>query len=100
MSYLDGVLFPLKPFSSVVAKSQYGLSVVTDDEGDVPMLKMNSISDRGLSLEDLGRITCDQETLEKYRIHRGDFLLNRTNSRELVGKSCVVKKDQNVVFAS
>ncbi|WP_249662428.1 hypothetical protein, partial [Lysinibacillus fusiformis] len=40
------------------------------------------------------------EELEKYRVKKNDILINRTNSYELVGKTGIVKLDEELVFAS
>ncbi len=39
------------------------------------------------------RVDCDEHEAEKYQLLCGDFLFNTRNSRELVGKSCVVEDE-------
>ncbi|MEM7728196.1 MAG: restriction endonuclease subunit S [Pseudomonadota bacterium] len=39
------------------------------------------------------RIDCTPEELRKFRLAKGDFLFNTRNSRELVGKSCVLETE-------
>lgn len=88
------------PFKDVVRDATYGLSLPTDPNGNVPILKMNAILDGKLSVEDLDKVTCDAAELSRYSIQRGDILFNRTNSYDLVGKTAVVKEDARIVFAS
>ena len=40
-----------------------------------------------------------QKELLKCSVQRGDVLFNRTNSKELVGKTCVYNRDEMMVLA-
>jgi type I restriction enzyme S subunit len=51
-------------------------------------------------LRDLQYIDLDYDTLEVFRLRRGDILFNRTNSYELVGRSAIFDHDIPAVFAS
>lgn len=80
---------------------QYGLSEKSTKENvGVPMLRMNNIYNSELTTENLKYITIDDKTKEKYLLEKGDLLFNRTNSKELVGKTAVFDKDGEYVFAS
>ena len=52
-----------------------------------------------LDLSDLKTIDIPENELSKCSVKRGDVLFNRTNSRELVGKTCVYNRDELMVLA-
>lgn len=66
----------------------------------MPMLRMNNLQADGWDLADLKYIQLGEEDLERYRLHSGDLLFNRTNSKELVGKCEVFREPGDWVFAS
>jgi type I restriction enzyme S subunit len=64
-----------------------------------PYVKMDNIDTMGnLALDSYTYVDADSEEIEKYKLHRGDFLFNVRNSTELVGKSCVFNVDSQVSF--
>ena len=61
---------------------------------------MNNITyDGKLDLSDLKRINIPEQELEKCSVRKGDVLFNRTNSKELVGKTCLYDRDELMVLA-
>lgn len=61
---------------------------------------MNNITYGGeLDLSDTKRIDVPENELPKCTVRRGDVLFNRTNSKELVGKTCVYNRDEMMVLA-
>ena len=86
-------------FGELVTLSQYGLSSDTGEEGPFPLLKMNNINDGQLVFDGLDLCRVKGKDIDKYRLRRGDFLFNRTNSRDLVGKACLYTKD-DICFAA
>jgi type I restriction enzyme S subunit len=89
------------PLASVLELTQYGSSEASNREGHgVPMLRMGNIADGELLLEDLVHVELPPEHVSKYRLKRGDVLINRTNSAELVGKSALFDREDHYVFAS
>ena len=61
---------------------------------------MNNITYNGeLDLTDTKQIDVPESELPKCTVQRGDVLFNRTNSKELVGKTCVYDKDEMMVLA-
>ena len=61
---------------------------------------MNNITYGGeLDLSDTKHIDVPENELEKCTVRRGDVLFNRTNSKELVGKTCVYNRDEMMVLA-
>lgn len=84
----------------VVSDVRYGSSRPAVDGGKYPYLRMNNISYGGeLDLSDTKRIDIPDNELDKCTVRRGDVLFNRTNSKELVGKTCVYNRDDMMVLA-
>ncbi|RKY60257.1 MAG: hypothetical protein DRP95_04380, partial [Candidatus Latescibacterota bacterium] len=81
---------------------QYGTSVKADAPPNkgIPVLRMGNIHEGVIDYKDLKYIFPEKENLEKYKLIRGDVLVNRTNSPELVGKSAIFDNDKFFVFAS
>lgn len=69
-------------------------------EKGIDYFKMNFIDEKGqYSFKGLPKTFAKKEEIEKYRIYSGDFFLNVRNSKELVGKSCVVYNvDRDILF--
>lgn len=66
---------------------------------DFPYLKMNNITnDNALDISAMVSVDATSQEIEKYRLHKNDFLFNTRNSVELVGKSAVFEEDQLVLF--
>lgn len=83
-----------------VADVRYGSSRPSVDGGKYPYLRMNNITYGGeLDLSDVKRIDVPENELDKCTVRRGDVLFNRTNSKELVGKTCVYDRDEMMVLA-
>lgn len=99
--------FPANPFrwstgkiQDVVSDVRYGSSRPAVEGGKYPYLRMNNITYSGeLDLHDTKRIDIPDSELDKCTVHRGDVLFNRTNSKELVGKTCVYNRDELMVLA-
>ena len=84
----------------IVADVRYGSSRPAVDGGKYPYLRMNNITYTGeLDLTDTKRIDVPENELAKCTVRRGDVLFNRTNSKELVGKTCVYNRDEMMVLA-
>jgi type I restriction enzyme S subunit len=85
---------------AVIKGTQYGLSQRSNDMGMYPILGMGHMEDGRFISTDLSYVDLDDETFEKFRLHHGDVLFNRTNSFELVGKTAIYDLDGDFVFAS
>ena len=84
----------------IVSEVRYGSSRPAVDGGRYPYLRMNNITyDGELDLSDTKRIDVPDNELEKCTVRSGDVLFNRTNSKELVGKTCVYNRDEMMVLA-
>jgi len=84
----------------VLNGTQYGLSEPGASDGNTPIVGMKDIVNGAVNLDDLAAIDGDLDTTKKFQLHRGDILLNRTNSPDLVGKVGIVRADSKAVFAS
>ena len=87
-----------KPLSEFVIDSLYGISSSLSDMGKYPVLRMNNLDSLGRwLLDDLKYI--DDEISEERKLYKGDFLFNRTNSIDLVGKCGVVDFEFDGTYA-
>ena len=86
----------------LVLEARYGSSrkAAEGATGKYPYLRMNNITyDGELDLTDTKTIDIPDDELDKCIVRRGDLLFNRTNSKELVGKTCVYNRDEPMVLA-
>ena len=84
----------------VVTEVRYGTSNPAVEGGQYPYLRMNNITyDGHLDLSDMKYIDISDDEIEKYIVRKGDVLFNRTNSVELVGKTCLFDLDDPMVIA-
>ncbi len=59
-------------------------------DNGIPCLRMYNIVDGELVLRDLKRMVLSEDELNRYGLKSGDLLINRVNSRELVGKAAAI----------
>ena len=79
---------------------RYGTSRPATEGGRYPYLRMNNLTYEGyLDLTDLKHIDIPDNEIEKCVVRNGDVLFNRTNSVELVGKTCVYNLDSDMIIA-
>src|SRR5690606_34923922 len=80
---------------------QYGTSKKASTEKlEYPILRMNNITYSGeIDLSDLKYINLSDKEKEKYLVYKGEMLFNRTNSKELVGKSAPYRYDYPMAYA-
>lgn len=92
--------WPIGTIGELTESTQYGTSSKAGSEGAFPILRMGNITaDGSLDLSDLKRIDLPAKDVAKYTVKRGDLLFNRTNSPDLVGKTCVFDSDESFAFA-
>jgi type I restriction enzyme S subunit len=84
----------------VVTEFQYGISTAMDESGEYPILRMGNLQGGDVIMDNLKYVTFGEESPDRYLLHRGDVLFNRTNSQELVGKVGIYRHDVPAVFAS
>jgi len=82
-------------------KTQYGTSKKANKtNGNFPILRMNNITYSGRwDFTSMKYINLDEKEQSKYLVHKGDLLFNRTNSKELVGKTAVYREEIPMAFA-
>lgn len=74
--------------------TQYGTSSKASDTGPTPILRMGNITYEGqLNFDDMKYIEMADKEEDKYCLRDGDLLFNRTNSKELVGKTAIYRHD-------
>jgi type I restriction enzyme S subunit len=85
----------------LAVKIQYG----TSDKASIgklqyPILRMNNLTYQGtMDFSDMKYIDLCEKDLGKYLVHKGEMLFNRTNSKELVGKTAVFREEKPMAYA-
>lgn len=82
-------------------KIQYGTSEKASAQKlTYPILRMNNITYEGnMDFSDLKYIDLSDTDKGKFLVHKGDMLFNRTNSKDLVGKTAVYRQDEPMAYA-
>ena len=83
---------------SVCTNIQYGSSQKSAATGRIAVLRMGNIQNGRLELDKLV-YTSDNDEIEKYPLQYDDLLFNRTNSKELVGKTAIYKGEIPAIYA-
>lgn len=84
----------------LVSEVKYGTSKPAKLNGKYTYLRMNNITYQGeMDFSDLKTIDVSDLEFEKYCVQKGDLLFNRTNSKELVGKTAVYKEVIPMIIA-
>ena len=92
--------WPAGKIRDVIQEARYGSSRPAVEDGKYPYLRMNNITYNGeLDLRDIKHIDVPESELPKCTVQFGDVLFNRTNSKELVGKTCVYDRNETMVLA-
>ncbi len=79
---------------------KYGTSRPSSENGQYPYLRMCNISYDGyLDLNNLKTIDIPKDEIDKCLVKYGDILFNRTNSIELIGKTCMFDLETPMVIA-
>ena len=92
--------FDVGVIGDVVKDVHYGTAKKAIDKGKYIYLRMNNITyDGELDLSDIKRIDVPDKDLPGCMVQRGDVLFNRTNSKDLVGKTCCFSDDEPMIIA-
>ena len=85
----------------LVSSANYGSSAkASETDGEFPILRMGNITYEGKwDFTDLKYIDLSSKDQEKYLATKGDLLFNRTNSKELVGKTAVFDEEAPMAIA-
>ncbi len=83
--------FPVGSIRDLLTEAKYGTSSkASETDGEYPVLRMGNITYGGKwDLTDLKYVDLSDADKPKYLAQKGDLVFNRTNSRELVGKTAV-----------
>lgn len=98
---------PVYSISQLQKESLFGLSIkasTTQKKGMIPMIRMSNIVNGEIDCSGMKYLpykcaVTDKEP-DKWLLRKGDFLINRTNSKELVGKSAVFNLEGDFTYAS
>ena len=93
--------WPIGAIRDLVSEVKYGTSQKAHSEPDgLPMLRMGNLTFSGsLDLTNLKFVHLSDKDFGKYTTCTGDILFNRTNSKELVGKTVVFDLDEPYAIA-
>lgn len=101
IDYIFTSKYPIINTRDIILLCQYGSSCKADrNANNTPVLRMNNIQDGEFVVNDLKYLNLSEKDLRTYKLNKGDLLFNRTNSKELVGKSAVFEFEDDYVFAS
>ena len=92
----------VRSVGDVIRSAEYGTSTKSSADGaGIPVIRMGNVDASGrLSLDDLKYVVLPEQEQRKYALAAGDILFNRTNSKELVGKTGIWRGPENAVAAS
>ena len=92
--------WPIVNIGEIAIDVRYGTSKPAVEGGQYPYLRMNNLTYEGfLDLSNMKYIDIPDDEIEKYIVRKGDILFNRTNSIDLVGKTCVFDLDEAMIIA-
>lgn len=94
--------WPMTTVGELIESADYGSSSKAHDEATgLPMLRMGNVTmDGSLDLRNLKYVELDPTEQAKFSLNKGDILFNRTNSKELVGKTSIWDGSCEAVYAS
>jgi type I restriction enzyme S subunit len=94
--------WPLTTIGDVLVAADYGSSKKASDDGvGLPLIRMGNVDFAGyLSLNDLKYVELPAQDIERFSLVEGDILFNRTNSKDLVGKTGIWDGSCKAVAAS
>lgn len=92
--------FPKGTIRDLVNEAKYGTSEKASDEGQYMYLRMNNLTYEGyMDYSSMKYVNIPDKDLHKYLVEKGDLLFNRTNSKELVGKTAIFDSAEPMVIA-
>lgn len=92
--------FPIGKIRDLVKEAKYGTSEKASDVGQYPYLRMNNLTYEGfMDYSNLKYVDIPEKDLNKYLVKKGDLLFNRTNSKELVGKTSIFDSSEPMIAA-
>ncbi|CAL8979139.1 Type-1 restriction enzyme EcoKI specificity protein [Rhodoplanes serenus] len=94
--------WPVLSVGDLLEAASYGTSQKANENGEgIPVIRMgNVLMDGQLNTADLKHIVLSPEEQERVSLRHGDILFNRTNSKDLVGKTGLWDGRFDAVLAS
>ncbi len=89
-----------KKIGTILISSQYGTNEASVEDGHFEIVGMKDIQDGKILTENLAKANLNKDDKDKFTLHKGDILINRTNSYDLVGKVGIYNSEKEVGFAS
>jgi len=90
----------VKKLGEECTEMKYGTSRPSCENGKYSYLRMSNISSDGhLDLNNLKTIDVPDDEVEKCIVRYGDILFNRTNSIDLIGKTCMFDLETPMIIA-
>ena len=90
----------VKKLGEVANSVNYGTSSPATEGGCYTYIRMNNLTYSGyLDLNDVKKIDVSENEMEKCIVRKGDILFNRTNSKDLVGKTVLFDLDEEMIIA-
>ncbi|SNZ06972.1 type I restriction enzyme, S subunit [Persephonella hydrogeniphila] len=84
----------------IVKNFQYGISDTLLKKGKYKIIKMDDIQGWYVKIKNEQYVNIPLSTFKKYKLNRGDILINRTNSMQFVGRPSYFDLKGDYVFAS
>lgn len=92
--------YEIGTIGDVVKDVHYGTAKKASEDGRYIYIRMNNITyDGELDLSDIKRIDVPEKDLAGCMVQEGDVLFNRTNSKDLVGKTCHFTGNEPMIIA-
>ena len=92
--------YEIGTIGDVVKDVHYGTAKKASEDGRYIYIRMNNITyDGDLDLTDIKRIDVPEKDLSGCMVQEGDVLFNRTNSKDLVGKTCHFTGNEPMIIA-
>lgn len=84
----------------LILDAKYGTSSKAIENGKYPYIRMNNITYNGyMDYSNLKFINIPESDKDKYLVRKGDVIFNRTNSKELVGKTGIISDNEEKIIA-
>ena len=92
--------FPQCTIGDLLTSANYGTSAKAGSVGRWPVLRMGNITYEGdWNFSSLKYMELAPKEEQKYLVHQNEILFNRTNSKELVGKTAVYREQTPMAYA-
>ena len=92
--------YEIATIGDVVKDVHYGTAKKASEDGRYIYIRMNNITyDGELDLTDIKRIDVPEKDIAGCMVQEGDVLFNRTNSKDLVGKTCHFTGNEPMIIA-